>query len=132
MHAAEHGRRNKKQKERRAKPARRSIAFHSPRPPLLQGSTKESMSSKPKPSDGDFVAAIRGSVADAFFGASPVVASALDRRVGRDPFADRIQTNMHLFLSQAKIGHFYFALSDLWELAGLTEKRADVSAAGMD
>jgi len=37
---------------------------------------------KPKPSDGDFVAS-RGLVADAFFGASPVVASALDIRAAR-------------------------------------------------
>src|ERR1039458_1895505 len=35
---------------------------------------------KTKPSDGDFVAATRGLDADAFFGASPVVASALDLR----------------------------------------------------
>jgi hypothetical protein len=35
---------------------------------LRSGPTKESMSSKPKPSAGDFVAVIRGSVADAFFG----------------------------------------------------------------
>ena len=83
MRAVEQAPRNKKQKERRAKPARRSFAFHSPRPQLLKGPTKESMSSKPKPSDGDFVAAIRGSVADAFFGASPVVASALDVRAAR-------------------------------------------------
>lgn len=85
MRAVEQAPRNKKQKERRAKPARRSFAFHSPRPQLLKGPTKESMSSKPKPSDGDFVAAIRGSVADAFFGASPVVASALGIRSGATP-----------------------------------------------
>jgi hypothetical protein len=55
---------------------------------------------KSKPSDDDF--ATRGLSADAFFGASPVVASALDLRVGRDPFADRIQTNMCSFSAGSK------------------------------
>jgi hypothetical protein len=72
---------------------------------------------KSKPSDDDF--ATRGLSADAFFGASPVVASALDLRVGRDPFADHIQTNRHFFSARPKpdistlqrIGHFYFALT---------------------
>ena len=85
MLAAEHRRRNERQTERRANPARRSLAFHSPRPPRLRNFTKESVTSKPKPSDGDFVAAIRGSVADAFFGASSIVASALGIRSGATP-----------------------------------------------
>ena len=46
--------------------------------------------------------ATRGLSADAFFGASPVVASALDLRVERDPFADRIQTNMGSFSAGPK------------------------------
>ena len=55
----------------------------SPRPPLLRDSTKKSIVFflKPKPSEGDLVAT-RGSVADAYFGASPVVASALGIRLG--------------------------------------------------
>ena len=118
MRAVEQAPRNKKQKERRAKPARRSFAFHSPRPQLLKGPTKESMSSKPKPSDGDFVAAIRGSVADAFFGASPVVASALGIRSGATP-RGRIHSKPHPSALPRKedistllgIGHFYFALT---------------------
>ena len=120
MRAVEQAPRNKKQKERRAKPARRSFAFHSPRPQLLKGPTKESMSSKPKPSDGDFVAAIRGSVADAFFGASPVVASALGIRSGATP-RGRIHSKPHPSALPRKqdistllgIGHFYFALTTL-------------------
>jgi hypothetical protein len=97
-----------------------------PRPPLLRNFTKEIHGvkvkpSKPKPPDGDFVAATRGLSADAFFGASPVVASALDLRVGRDPFADHIQTNRHFFSARPKpdistlqrIGHFYIALTGL-------------------
>src|SRR5664279_4451310 len=116
--ATEHRRRNQRQMERRAKPARRSLAFHSPRPPLLKDPTKESMSSKPKPSDGDFVAAIRGSVADAFFGASPVVASALGIRSGATP-RGRIHSKPHPSALPRKedistllgIGHFYFALT---------------------
>jgi len=44
-----------------------------------------SIFSKTKPSDGDSVAATGGRVADAFFGASPVVASALDLRSGATP-----------------------------------------------
>src|SRR5260370_16360068 len=72
---------------------------------------------KSKPSDDDF--AIRGLSADAFFGASPVVASALDLHVGRDPFADHIQTNRLFFSARPKpdistlqrIGHFYFPLT---------------------
>src|ERR1035441_6335448 len=117
MRAAEH-RRNKNQKERRAKPARRSLAFYSPRPQLLRGSTKESMGSKAEPSAGDFVAASRGSVADAFFGASPVVASALGIRSGATP-RGRHQRNMASPCRTSKqdistllgIGHFYFALT---------------------
>ena len=118
MRAVEQSPRNKKQKERRAKPARRPFAFHSPRPQLLKGPTKESMSSKPKPSDGDFVAATRGSVADAFFGASPVVASALGIRSGATP-RGRIYSKPHPPALPRKedistllgIGHFYFALA---------------------
>jgi hypothetical protein len=118
MRAVEQAPRNKKQKERRAKPARRSFAFHSPRPQLLKGPTKESMRSKPKPSDGDFVAAIRGPVADAFFGASPVVASALGIRSGATP-RGRIHSKPHPSALPRKedistllgIGHFYFALT---------------------
>ena len=120
MLAVEHQRRNQRQMERRAKAARRSLAFNSPRPPLLKSSTKESMTSKPKPSDGDFVAAIGGSVADAFFGASPVVASALGIRSGATP-RGRIHSNPtpSALLRKADIstllgiGHFYFALTRL-------------------
>lgn len=75
---------------------------------------------KPKPSDDDGIAATRGSDADAFFGASPVVASALDFRLGRDPLADRRQYNTavgshlqkpELFTLQ-KSGTFHFALTN--------------------
>jgi hypothetical protein len=118
MRAVEQAPRNKKQKERRAKPARRSFAFHSPRPQLLKGPTKESMSSKPKPSDGDFVVAIGGSVADAFFGASPVVASALGIRSGATPrgrhqriMASRGFPSKQDISTLLGIGHFYFALT---------------------
>jgi len=65
----------------------------------MQGQS-QSQPLKSKPSDDDF--AIRGLSADVFFGASPVVASALDLRVGRDPFADRIQTNMGSFSAGSK------------------------------
>jgi len=95
-----------------------------PRPPLLENFTKEIHNvkvkpSKPKPPDGDVVAVTRGLSADAFFGASPVVASALDLRQERDLPADRIQTNTHLFSARPKpdistwqrIGHFYLALT---------------------
>jgi hypothetical protein len=103
---------------RRAKSARRSFAFYSPRPQLLEGFTKESRSSKTKPSDGDFVAATRGSVADAFFGASPVVASALGVRLGATP-RGRIHCKPSPSTLSHKedistllgIGHFYFALT---------------------
>ena len=118
MRAVEQGRRHKNQKERRAKPARRSLAFYSPRPQLLGDSTKESVGSKPKPCDGDFVAAITGSDADAFFGASPVVASALGIRSGATP-RGRIHSKPHPSALPRKedistllgIGHFYFALT---------------------
>ena len=80
MPAAERNSRDERQKERRAKAVRRFFALCSPRPPLLRGFTKERVFlffQKTKPSDGDFVAAVGGRIADAFFGASPVVASAL-------------------------------------------------------
>ena len=122
MRAVEHRRRNERQMERRAKPARRSLAFNSPRPPLLKGSTKESMTSKPKPSDGDFVAAIGGSVADAFFGASPVVASALGIRSGATPHGRHQRTmdppgllSKQDISTLLGIGHFYFALTGVCE-----------------
>jgi len=105
---------------RRAKPARQSLAFYSPRPQLLRDSTKESvvLLLKPKPSDGDFVAATRGSVADAFFGASPVVASALGIRLGatpRGPFhckpSPSTLSRKEDISTLLGIGHFYFALT---------------------
>ena len=96
----------KLQKERRAKTARRFSRF------LAQGLRSSETSPKKvgvrfgwwkaEPSVAGFAADCGGSVADAFFGASPVVASALDLRVGRDPFADRIQTNMRLFSARPK------------------------------
>ena len=125
MRADEQAPGDRKQKERRAKPARRSIAFKSPRPQLLKGPTKESMPSKPKPSDGDFVAAIRGSIADAFFGASPVVASALGIRSGATPHG-QIHSKPHPSALPRKedistllgIGHFYFALTQIPSKSG--------------
>ena len=120
MHAGKQFR-NQNHKVRRAKAARRSLAFYSPRPQLLRDSTKESMLLflKPKPSDSDFVAATRGSsVADAFFGASPVVASALGIRLGATPRGRchckpspstlRRKEDISTLLA---IGHFYFALT---------------------
>jgi hypothetical protein len=76
---------------------------------------------KPKPSDGDFVAT-RGSVADAFFGASPVVASALGIRLGATPHG-RFHPNIQPSALPRKadistllgIGHFYFALTSKLE-----------------
>jgi hypothetical protein len=104
-------------KERRAKAARRSLAFYCPRPQLLGGSTKESLPRKTKPSDSDFIA-IRGSVTDAFFGASPVVASALGIRSGATPrgrFHPKPSPSPLPRKEDAStllgIGHFYFALT---------------------
>ena len=122
MHVAEQQLQTKTQKERRAKAARRSLALYRPRPPLLRGSTKESTPSKPKPCDGDFVAALTGSVADAFFGASPVVASALGIRLGATP-RGRIHCKPSPSALSRKedistllgIGHFYFALTGVQE-----------------
>src|SRR5208283_5802841 len=99
------------------------------RPQLLGSFSKESMSSKPKPSAGDFVAARRGSFADAFFGASPVVASALGIRSGATP-RGRIHSKPHPSALPRKedistllgIGHFYFALTGL--LTGFRFPRA--------
>jgi hypothetical protein len=77
------------------------------------------MTSKTKPSDGDFVAAIGGSVADAFFGARPVVASALGIHLGATPRGrhQRNTTSPGLLSKQdistlLGIGHFYFALTE--------------------
>jgi len=84
MRAVEQAPRNKKQKESRAKPARRSFAFHSPRPQLLKGPTKESLSSKPKPSDGDFVAASEVGCR-CFLRSQPRRRLGLGHPLGRDP-----------------------------------------------
>jgi hypothetical protein len=89
------------------------------------------MTSKPKPSDGDFVAAIGGSVADAFFGASPVVASALGIRSGATPHGRHQRTmdppgllSKQDISTLLGIGHFYFALT------GVEFRISDRSAGG--
>ena len=98
------------------------FASYSPRPQLLRGFTKEKGNAKStsgtKPSDG--IAATRGSVADAFFGASPVVASALGTAPSATP-ARLIEPTMGDSGNDSKpelstllgTGSFYFALTPL-------------------
>ena len=111
--------RSKIHSEGRAKAARPSVAFLSPRPLLLRDFTKESRgcSLKPKPSGSN--SAARGlSVADAFFGASPVVASALGIRLGATP-RGRFHSSPSLstllrkpdISTWQRLGHFYLALT---------------------
>ena len=74
------------------------------------------------------VTPLRGFCADAFFGASPVVASALGIRLGATP-RGRFDSNTHFraarrkvtFLLCRKRGHFYFALTlpDSWLQNGI-------------
>jgi hypothetical protein len=74
--------------ERRANRARRSSRWILPRPPLLEDFTEEKeglLFVKAKPSGVGCAAGLRGFAADAFFGASPVVASALGVHARRDP-----------------------------------------------
>ena len=85
-----------------------SSRWMNPRPPLLRNFTQEIhvvivkvKTSKAKPPDGDFVAATRGLRADAFFGASPVVASALGSRLGATP-RGRFDSNTHLRAARRK------------------------------
>ena len=82
-------REGKSNKERRAKAARRSSRLLAPRPPLLRDFTKESggqsQSQKQNPLPATDRAAAEGSIADAFFGASPVVASVLGIRPSATP-----------------------------------------------
>lgn len=89
------------------------FASFGPRSPLLRDSTKEkghgkgkSKDQKQKPSDG--VGATRGRVADAFFGASPVVASALGTAPGATP-ARPTRTYHGRRSPSLKTGTFYFA-----------------------
>jgi len=118
MPAAECNSRNERQKERRAKAARRAFARYGPRPQLLRDFTKETGEIKNKTLWGDLLAAPRGSMTDAFFGASPVVASALGIRSGATP-RGRLQPSTPLPADPSKqdistllgIGHFYFALT---------------------
>ena len=123
------------------------FASYSPRPPLLRGFTKEKgiakSTPKAKPSDG--VAATRGSVADAFFGASPVVASALGAAPGAIP-AQLIEPIIGGSGNYPKpelstllgTGTFYFALTDAaGEMGGLAARVEDAArvwrpAAGVD
>jgi hypothetical protein len=87
--------------------------------PLKLHQRKYAFLLKSKPSDDDGIAATRGLDADAFFGASPVVASALDLRLGRDPSADRPHCNTTLgwhspkpeLLTLQKSGTSHFALT---------------------
>ena len=108
----------KRQEERRAKSARRTSRFIAQWPPLLRDFTKErGWFVKTKPSAAGFTSS-RGSVADAFFGASPVVASALGIRSGATP-RGRAQPNMPSPPGTSKEdisiwhrrGHFYLALT---------------------
>src|ERR1017187_4870593 len=119
MPTTEHGSNHERQRERRAKTARRFFALYCPRPPLLGGFTKERGTSKAKPSDGDFLVATRGSMrTDAFSGASPVVASASGIRSGATP-RGQVHTTIPRPADPSKqdistllgIGHFYFALT---------------------
>ena len=113
----------KLQKERRAKAARRPSRF------LAQGLRSSETSPnkvgvcfgwwKAEPSVTDCAADRGGSSADAFFGASPVVASALGIRSGATP-REQTHTTTPLWNDTLKpdistlpeLGHFYFALTD--------------------
>lgn len=100
------------------------FALYGPRPQLLRNFTKESgrskskATSKSKPSDDNFDAATRGLIADAFFGASPVVASALGTAPGATP-PRLVEHTMGGSSSRSKpelstllgTGTFYFALT---------------------
>jgi len=101
------------------KPRPAVIAFDCPRPRLLRDFTKERLgffSQKTKPSDGNLIVTTRGLVADAFFGASPVVASALGVRLGATP-RGHLDSNTQFSSVGARgdistllrWGHFYFA-----------------------
>jgi hypothetical protein len=76
------------------------------------------MSAKSEPSGGNFQAATGGLLADAFFGASPVVASALGIRSGATPRGRHQRTtaspsprSKQDISTLLGIGHFYFALT---------------------
>jgi hypothetical protein len=109
----------KSNKDRRAKAARRSLAFFSPRPQLLEGFTKESLFRIRTPSDNGHRRHFqRVFSTDAFFGASPVVASALGIRSGatpRGPIHSKPARSALLHKGDIStllgIGHFYFALT---------------------
>jgi hypothetical protein len=103
------------------------FALYGPRPQLLRDFTKEkghgqdkTQDQPQKPSDG--VATTRGCVADAFFGASPVVASALGAAPGATP-ARLIEPTMGGSRGHSKpglstllrTGSFYFALTTATE-----------------
>jgi hypothetical protein len=112
----------KLQKERRAKAARRFSRFlaqglrSSETSPNKVGVCFESW--KAEPSVTGFAADRGGSVADAFFGASPVVASALGIRSGATPRGPihvttplRNDTLKPDISTLPELGHFYFALT---------------------
>ena len=108
----------KRQKERRAKNARRTSRFIAQWPPLLRDFTKEiARLIKTKPPAAGFTSS-RGCVADAFFGASPVVASALGIHSGATPCGP-LQPNTPFSTGPPKgdisiwqkRGHFYLALT---------------------
>jgi hypothetical protein len=74
---------------------------------------------KTKPSEGDSVATSEGLLADAFFGASPVVASALGIRLGatlRGRFHSKPSPSTLLrkpdISTWQRLGHFYLALTE--------------------
>ncbi len=118
MPAVKHGRRTKRKRSAGQNRPGELSRFIAQGISSSEASPKKVRLQKPKLSDGDFVAAIGESVADAFFGASPVVASALGIRSGATPrgqihskpapSALLRKPDVSILLG---IGHFYFALT---------------------
>src|SRR6202162_2721943 len=116
MLAAEHRRRNERQIERRAKPARRSLAFTKPKASARKLHHPDVAKSKSKSKTPEQQRS-RVLVLPISNGASPV-ASALGIRLGATPRGPR-QLNMASPDRSSKqdistllgIGHFYFALT---------------------
>ena len=108
MRAAEHRHGNERQTERRAKPARRSLALYRPGPPLLKGSTKESMSCRIRTLWWQLPSRHQRVDGRCFLRSQPRRRHGPGHPLGRDP--SRTTSTYHgLSDSPVKTGHFYFA-----------------------
>src|SRR5664279_2775749 len=119
MHVAEHRRRGQNQKERRAKPARRSSRLRYPKTAARGLHQSRSAYKNQNPQNGQLMARFDWGHGAACFGASPVAAvfgsapgsaTSPEHRIHCKP-ASQVALLKQDISTLLGIGHFYFALT---------------------